>query len=53
MDGPERYEPDSTPGVTCIEDLPKPKIMRKLRSIMDEVYQLSDRCCPPRRPWAN
>lgn len=32
MDGPGRYEPDSPQGVKSIEDLPKPKIIRRSQS---------------------
>ena len=29
MDGPGQYEPGNCPGVTSIDDLPKPKILRR------------------------
>ena len=32
MDGPGRYEPDSPQGLKSIEDLPKPKIIRRSQS---------------------
>ena len=32
MDGPGDYVPDVTEGITRLEDLPKPKIKRQLRS---------------------
>jgi hypothetical protein len=32
MDGPGEYLPDVTEGVTCVEDLPKPKQIPRLRS---------------------
>ena len=31
MPGPGEYVPDATEGITCVEDLPKPKILRRKR----------------------
>jgi hypothetical protein len=32
MIGPGEYVPDVTEGITCVEDLPKPKVQRKSRN---------------------
>ena len=39
MLGPGRYEPDVTEGITRVEDLPEPVVVRKSRSY-------GRRCCP-------
>jgi hypothetical protein len=39
MVGPGRYEPDVTEGITRVEDLPKPTVVRKSR-------RYRRRCCP-------
>jgi len=39
MPGPGEYVPDSTEGITRVDDLPKPKLVRRSR-----VYE--HRCCP-------
>ena len=32
MSGPGEYIADQTQGITCVEDLPKPKIIRRSRN---------------------
>jgi len=36
MDGPGRYEPDITQGIRSIDDLPKPKIVKRSRNYRNQ-----------------